>query len=98
MYLLPITCLYVCTKESVCSTVYTVMGKHVHTTCMYYGMALTLLPRQCGGSGSAVAVGSSMLQDVASIPGQSRIAIPPSYILLCIVQESARKCRGEEVV
>ena len=64
MYLLTITCLYVCTKESVCSTVYTVMGKHVHTTCMYYGMALTLLPRQCGGSGSAVAVGSSVLQDV----------------------------------
>ena len=32
---------------------------------LYYGMALTLLHRQCGGSGSAVAVGSSMLQDVA---------------------------------
>ena len=32
---------------------------------LYYGMALTLLPRQCGGSGSAVAVSSSTLQDVA---------------------------------
>ena len=32
---------------------------------VYYEMALTLLPRQCGGSGSAVAVGSSVLQDVA---------------------------------
>ena len=40
------------------------MGKHVHTTCMYYGMALTLLHRQCDGAGSAIAEGSSMLQDV----------------------------------
>ena len=34
---------------------------------LWYEMALTLLPRhrQCGCAGSAVAVGSSMLQDVA---------------------------------
>ena len=57
-----------------------------------------MLPRQCGESGSAVAVGSAMLQDVAK---HSRIVsrshtpfLPP----LCIVQESVRKCRGEEVV
>ena len=65
---------------------------------LYYGMALTLLHRQSGGSGSAVAVGSSVRKMWQSIPGQSRVAIPLSYILLWIVQESAKTCRGEEVV
>ena len=41
------------------------MGKQKCTYNLYYEMALTVLPRQCGGAGSAVAVGSSVLQDVA---------------------------------
>ena len=65
---------------------------YIHTT----RMALTLLPRQCGGSGSAVAVGSSMLQDVAK---HSRI-VSHSHtpFLHPFVQELARKCRGDYVV
>ena len=91
LQVLTIRCLYVCTKESVCSTVYTVMGKHVHTTCMYYGMALTLLPRQCGGSGSAVAVGSSMLQGVAKharTVSRSHTPFLPPFVDCASQQES----------
>ena len=65
---------------------------------LYYEMALTLLPRQCGGAGSAVAVGSSMLQDVAKhsrIVSRSHTSFLPPFVH---GQESARKCRGEAVV
>ena len=57
---------------------------------LYYEIALTLLHRQCGGSGSPVAVGSSMLQDVVK---HSRIVLRSQTPF----QESARKCRVEEV-
>ena len=69
--------------------------------CTYnlcYEMALTLLPRQCGGAGSAVDEGSSMLQDVAKycrIVSCSHTSFLPPFVH---GQKSARKCRGEAVV
>ena len=45
--------------------------------------SLTILHRQCGGSGSAVAVGSSMLQDVAKhsrIVSRSHTPFLPPFV------------------
>ena len=45
-----------------------------------------------------IAVGSSVLQDVTKHSRIISCSHAPSYLLLCIVQESARRCTGEEVV
>ena len=54
---------------------------------LWYEMAMTLLPRQCGGSGSAVAVGSSMLQDVVK---HSRTVSHSHTPFLHLVMDCAR--------